>query len=229
MAEIGLEEVVCWHCRQPVEETHFCPACGKIQPVGGKADYFAALGLPPRLRLDADDLERRFLSLSWKLHPDNFVQADEYERTLALERSALLNDAYRTLRDPIARIEYLLERHGLRREGTGSQQVPGELLEEVFELNESLEELQAAREHSGAEPLEEVVGRLRQAEASFTRKLAELDRQLDELAGQWDRLEPAQQTDAAGRTILAQMNEILHRRSYMRNLVQRVRDALAEA
>ena len=96
------------------------------------------------------DLEQRFHSLSWKLHPDNFVRASEDERQLSLDRSSQLNDAYRTLRDPVARVEYLLGLAGMRKEGQKKQQAPPELLEEVFELNESLDELRDARASGGS-------------------------------------------------------------------------------
>src|SRR5580700_6930814 len=100
---------VCWSCGAAAGVGHFCAACGKIQPLAADADYFAFFGLPRKLALDADTLERKFHSLSWKLHPDNFVRASEYERSLSLERSSQLNDAFRTLREPVSRLEYLLE------------------------------------------------------------------------------------------------------------------------
>ena len=84
------------------------------------ADYFAFFGLPRKLTIDLAELERRFHSLSWKLHPDNFVRATEDERQLSLERSSQLNDAYRTLRDPVSRVEYLLSLAGMRKEGQKS-------------------------------------------------------------------------------------------------------------
>ncbi len=108
-------------------------------------DYFAFLGLPRKLRIDAGALETKFHQLSWKLHPDNFVNAGAQERELALQRSSQLNDAYRALREPISRVEYLLAIEGVRKEGQQKQQAPPELLEEVFELNESLDELRAAQ------------------------------------------------------------------------------------
>src|SRR6202162_5080410 len=139
----------CRSCSTATGGAHFCPACGKIQPLPKGADYFAFFGLPRKLSLDLATLEQRFHSLSWKLHPDNFVRASEDERQLSLDRSSQLNDAYRTLRDPVARVEYLLGLSGMRREGQKKQQAPPELLEEVFELNESLDELREARASGG--------------------------------------------------------------------------------
>ncbi len=92
----------CWNCKAVAGGGHFCAACGKIQPLVDGADYFAFFGLPQKLKIDEAELEQRFHQLSWKLHPDNFVKASEFERNLALERSSELNDAYRALREPVS-------------------------------------------------------------------------------------------------------------------------------
>ena len=123
------------------------------------------LGLPHKLWMGMDGLEQKFLQLSWKLHPDNFVNTSERERELSLQRSSKLNDAYRVLRDPVARVEYLLELEGMRKEGEHKQQAPPELLEEVFELNESLDELREAR--SAGANLDALSRRLRTAREEF--------------------------------------------------------------
>src|SRR6266700_8164967 len=112
-------------------------------------DYFVVFGLPRKLSIDLTLLEQKFLQLSWKLHPDNFVNASERERELSLKKSSELNDAYRALRDPLARVEYLLGIEGTRKEGEHKQQAPPELLEELFELNESLDELREAKSSGG--------------------------------------------------------------------------------
>lgn len=187
-------------------------------------DYFAIFGLPRKLWIEMNVLEQKFLQMSWKLHPDNFVNANEQERELSLKRSSELNDAYRTLRDPVARVEYLLEVEGTRKEGELKQQAPPELLEEVFELNESLDELREAKV-SGSD-LEELKERLTAAEKNFQDKLEEVDEQLQAAAHEWDA---ALDGDAATRkTIMARLNELLNRRSYIRNLVANVAKELAE-
>ena len=66
----------------------------------------------PRLDLDLGMLEHEFHRLSRKLHPDRFARASDDEKEWSLADTALLNDAYRTLRDPIRRTEYLLKLHG---------------------------------------------------------------------------------------------------------------------
>src|SRR5467141_2684947 len=128
---------------------HFMSTAPASTTQSKTVDYFAIFGLPRKLWIEMSTLEQKFLQMSWKLHPDNFVNASEQERELSLQRSSELNDAYRTLRDPVGRIEYLLGIEGARKEGEHKQQAPPELLEEVFELNESLDELREARESGG--------------------------------------------------------------------------------
>jgi molecular chaperone HscB len=188
-------------------------------------DYFSIFGLPRKLWIDMGALEQKFLRMSWKLHPDNFVNASEEERELSLKRSSELNDAYRTLRDPVARVEYLLEIEGTRKEGEHKQQAPPELLEEVFELNESLDELREAKASGG--DLEELKERLTVAEKNFQQRLSGVDAQLQSAAREWDAALDGEV--ATRKSIMARLNELLNRRSYIRNLVTNVAKELAEA
>jgi molecular chaperone HscB len=221
----------CWSCGAPTAAAHFCASCGKIQPLPRDTDHFAFFDLPRKLWLDMAALEARYHDLSWKLHPDNFVRAGQYERELSLDRSSQLNDAYRTLREPLARVEYLLSLLGARKEGATKKQAPPELLEEVFELNESLEELRMAR-RAGASNGEEgsgLVARLSAEQHRFATMLRELDEELMRAAREWDAALDAGAADDSRRPVLARMNEILDRRSYIRNLVSSVQQELAEA
>ena len=191
------------------------------------ADYFAFFGLPQKLAIDLADLEQRFHSLSWKLHPDNFMRASEDERQLSLDRSSLLNDAYRTLREPVARVEYLLGISGMRKEGQKKQQAPPELLEEVFELNESLDELRDARESGGSEAgMAGLRAKLEGAQHKFESLLVDVDQQLLRVSAEWDLALNSAADDAAKKKLMDRLNEILNRRSYIRNLVNGVRQEL---
>ncbi len=169
-------------------------------------------------------LEKKFLELSWKLHPDKFVNASAQEQELSLKSSSQLNDAYRVLRDPVARVEYLLELEGMRKEGEHKQQAPPELLEEVFELNESLDELRDAKA-SGAD-LASLKSRLEAEEKNFQEKLGEVDAQLQNTAKQWDAAIDANASDSDRKAIMVRLNELLNRRSYIRNLVANVQKEL---
>src|ERR1041384_3124279 len=136
----------------PVDE-HFCPNCSRIQSLGRHGDYFSFLGLPRKLVIDAQDLDRRFRDLSRKFHPDFYYNATQAERLASLERSSYLNDAYRALKQPVSRIEHLLTIEGLpigkSEERTAT--LPPSVLEEVLALKEGGEEMREPRE-SGAEP-----------------------------------------------------------------------------
>ncbi|HEY1203540.1 MAG: Fe-S protein assembly co-chaperone HscB [Bryobacteraceae bacterium] len=158
-------------------------------------DYFEFFGLEPKLALDLGDLEQRFYRLSRELHPDRFQRSTPDERERSLESSAILNDAYRTLRDPIARAEYALKRLGLAGD---SKQAPPELLEEVFALNEALEERDAAHLEAG---------RLR-----FEVLRNQADAELQALFAKFDAGDPA----APG-----QIRALLNRRRYIVNLIEK--------
>ncbi|HLZ91030.1 MAG TPA: Fe-S protein assembly co-chaperone HscB [Candidatus Acidoferrum sp.] len=186
----------------------------------GKGDYFLLFGLPRKLWIEMATLEKRFLELSWKLHPDKFVNASAAEQERSLKGSSDLNDAYRMLRDPVSRVEYLLELENMRKEGEHKQQAPPELLEEVFELNEWLDELREAKASGG--DLGSLRSRLETAEKNFQFKLGQVDTQLQETAKQWDAAIDAQVSDNDRKAIMIRLNQLLNRRSYIRNLVTNV-------
>jgi molecular chaperone HscB len=192
--------------------------------VSVKSDHFSLFALPRKLWIEMGGLEKKFLELSWKLHPDKFVNASPEEQETSLKRSSELNDAYRVLRDPVARVEYLLEIEGMRKEGEHKQQAPPELLEEVFELNESLDELREAKASGG--DLASLKARLESEEKTFEEKLCEVDAQLQETAKQWDAAIDAKASDNDRKAIMVRLNELLNRRSYIRNLVTNVQKEL---
>ena len=154
------------------------------------------------------------------------MNASELERELSLKKSSQLNDAYRALRDPLARVEYLLEIEGERNVGEKKQKTPPELLGDVFELNEALDELREAKE-SGSVWIE-LKGKLESAEDNFQEKLQEVDAQLQSVAKEWDAAVDANADAAARSKIFARMNDLLNRRSYIRNLVANVEKELQE-
>jgi len=200
-------------------------------------DYFTFFGFPRKLNLDAAALEKEFYALSRKLHPDLFGKADNDERSWSLEQSSMLNDAYRTLKDPIKRTEYLLRLEGIELEeqskqatekarATGElkkQVVPPDLLEEVFELNMHLEELRAQKKLGEDDPaLLEEIGK---AKLSLEEKYDVL---FNELKMEWNRWDHAVDggKEEDQRTILDKILDILNRRNYVRNLVRDVNEAM---
>jgi len=175
--------------------------------------YYELLGIPRSLNLSVDELQKRYYELSRELHPDKFMRKPEAERQRALDLSSALNDAYRTLKDPIRRAEYLLSGEGFDIGEQRSKDVPPELLEEVFELNMALEEMRGGDE--SARP------QLEKAEEDFARMLGETDDQLRALFGEYD--------GAPSRDVLVKIRGVLNRRKYIQNLVGEVRKELAPA
>ena len=200
----------------PVDE-HFCPQCSRILALGRYGDCFSFLGLPRRLGLDQEDLERRFRDLSRKFHPDYFYNASPAERLASLERSSYLNDAYRTLRNPAARIEHLLAIEGLppAKSDEGGVKVPPALLEEVFALNEELDEIRELRESGGDPPT--LRRRLEAARVPIEHRREEHERRLQELSDRWDSQAGA--LAAERRSTLEALRERLLERKYLDNLL----------
>jgi molecular chaperone HscB len=216
--------LVCWNCHERTVGTHFCSSCGKVLQMPAHSDYFAMFEMPRKLWIEMNTLEQKFLQLTWKLHPDNFVKATPQERDISLKRGSELNDAYRTLRDPVARVEYLLAIEGARKEGQNKQQAPPELLEEVFELNESLDELREAKVVGG--DTASLHKRLETAEKNFESKLSEVDGELQAAAREWDKALDEKADESRRRGLKNKLNDLLNRRSYIRNLVVNVHKEL---
>ena len=200
----------------PIDE-HFCPNCSRILALGRHGDYFSFLGLPRKLTIPAAELEQRFRELSRKFHPDYYYNASPAERLASLERSSYLNDAYRTLRNPVSRVEHLLAIEGLpsAKSEEGTAKVPAGLLEEVFALNEELDEIREQRE-SGADAAA-LSKRLDAARKPIDRKREEHERQLEELAGRWDSQEQAPAEEK--RATLEALRERVLERNYINNLL----------
>ena len=192
-------------------DAHFCPQCTKILPLTRGGDYFTFFGLPNKLNVDPKDLEQRFRALSRQFHPDYFYNATAAERRASLERSSYLNDAYRTLRQPATRIEYLLKLEGLAASGPAeaSKQVPPGLLEEVFALNEELDEIRELR--AGGAPAEQWQARLERARRPIEAKRVEHEAQLEELAARWDA--------GGGLDVLKALRDQFLERNYIHNLL----------
>lgn len=232
---VGGPTLVCWSCGE-MRAAHFCSACGKVQPPQ-PVDYFTFFGLPRKLNVDVAALEKEFYQLSRRLHPDLNVLSDKREQEWSLEQTSLLNDAYRTLKDPIKRTEYLLRLEGVELEeqsksatekarATGQvkkQVVPPDLLEEVFDLNMQLEELRAQKKLGEDDPaLIEEIGR---------QKLELEEKQnalLTELKQDWQQWDHAVDTgnDQERTQVRDKMVALLNRRNYIRNLVRDVSEVL---
>ncbi|MBI2204088.1 MAG: Fe-S protein assembly co-chaperone HscB [Candidatus Rokubacteria bacterium] len=184
-------------------------------------NYFEVFGLDRKLGIDQAALQARFYELSRRWHPDYQHAAPPDEQARALEQSALVNAAYRALRDPIARIEYLirLEEGRETKEGAAVKpQAPPELLEEIFELQEMLQDAkaggldQASRARLVAE-----------RDALAARQREESARLTGPLSARWDDAGPADRRQA-----LDALKRSLATRAYLRTVIDDLNAALEE-
>jgi molecular chaperone HscB len=231
----------CWSCGS-MRSAHFCESCGKVQPPV-PVDYFTFFGLTPKLNLDVAALEKDFYELSRKLHPDLNATTGSREQEWSLEQSSMLNDAYRTLRDPIKRTAYLLHLEGIQLEeqsksateharSTGEakkQIVPSGLLEEVFELNMQLEELRANKKLGEDDPA--LIAEIGKHKVDLESKYQALLEELKTYWNAWDSLidrghDGSPATAEKWEQITGKMVDVLNRRNYIRNLVRDVNEAL---
>ena len=169
-------------------------------------NYFEVFGLPRVLSLDLKALEKTFHELSRRYHPDYFTTAPAEERQKALQMTATLNDAYRTLRHPVRRVEHMLEIEGFKPDGS---KVPKSFLMEVFEINEQLEEVKA-----GSATKDQVEALRREIEG----RAKGFEQQLQRAADDWDRLSAAGPTEEQRKQQLSRLTDILSESSYIRNL-----------
>ena len=208
------------------------PTSEKLDRSPATNDYFAVFGLPRKLTIDTSALERHFYKLSRKLHPDLHAQAEADAQAEILAQSSQLNDAYRTLKNPVARVEYLLAITGVRvnendaSKKTDAPRVPADLLEEVFELNMQLEEVRANNKQGEDDP--QLRAQLEAARTQFTAQLAAVDDDLATIGSAWDSA--LENNDEVGKAAVAKdLAALLDRRGYLRNLVRDVNETLGTA
>jgi molecular chaperone HscB len=180
-------------------------------------NFFEVFGLERKLAIDGAALQRRFYELSRQHHPDFHQAAPADEQARVLEASALVNAAYRALRDPIARVEYLVRlEEGRSTEGDAVKpKAPPELLEEMFEIQEALQEARAGGLDEGVRETLTT-----QRERLLTRRQQEDERITGELSAVWDAAAAAEKP-----RVLAAFKEALATRAYLRTVI----DDLAEA
>lgn len=179
-------------------------------------NFYEFFGMERKLQVNEEALQRRFYELSRQWHPDRFSRKSSEEQAQSLRATAILNDGYRTLRDPVKRAEYLLKEEGFPIGEQRSKDVPPELLEEVFELNMALEELKGGDE--SARP------QLAAARENFVGLRADVDKELERLFVKYDAAESQSET---AKQALHEIRGVLNRRRYIENLVRDVDRALS--
>ncbi|MGH7254976.1 MAG: Fe-S protein assembly co-chaperone HscB [Nitrospirales bacterium] len=232
--ELPMARSLCWHCESEVTGEYFCERCVKVQPLSKDLDYFTCLGLPRMLNIDLASLEGAFYKLSRSFHPDFYQAKDPEEQQISLGNSALLNTAYRTLKDPVQRAEYLIRLEaGAVKEGKTAP--PADLFEEILSLQEDLEEYRSLAPGDTTERATQLRRKLRADRDSLKARQQEMEQRLFGLFTNWDdRQRQAEGKPDANQTmekqaVLKEMQEILSHRTYVRNIVTDLTETIGEA
>lgn len=226
--ELRMARSMCWHCQSEMAGEYFCDRCVKVQPVSKDLDYFSCFGLPRRLVIDTNVLEAKFYELSRAFHPDFYQNKSDAEQTISLGNSAMLNTAYRTLRDPIQRAEYLLDLEAGAVKDIRTTP-PADLFEEILELQDTLNEFRASdRTSDDASALR---SKLHVDRTALEQRQREMETQLLQLFGRWDALqdrgEATDQSRAERNRLLKDMRSILSNRTYVKNIVNDLVETIA--
>jgi molecular chaperone HscB len=208
----------CWGCGAVAPAGDVCPECGRLQPFPAGSDHWTVLGIERRLGVDRADLERRFHGLNRRLHPDYFRLRSAEEQAISLEGSAAVNAAYRALRDPVSRVEYLLELEGMALGTAGQASPPADLFEEILELQEARMELPTA----GPDEAPALRARLDGARTEFEARRAAAETELAARFPEWDAGD-----EPTRRRLLGRMRDILATRAYLRTVLRDLDAALA--
>jgi len=137
-------------------------------------NHFQLFGLPEHFRVEPGALDRAYQELQSDVHPDRYATAGVTEQRLALQASARVNEAYRSLKDPVARAQYLLSLHGVNAVDETDTRLPLEFLERQLERREAASDAAANGDIAGLERiLEEVQAEARALEAGVASLLDE--------------------------------------------------------
>ncbi|HET6266136.1 MAG TPA: Fe-S protein assembly co-chaperone HscB [Acidobacteriota bacterium] len=200
----------CPHCNQQTAQLEFCDKCGKVLPVPADQDFYTVLGYPARiLQIDEADLEKRLFELNRKFHPDRFAGKSAQEIQFSHDRSSAVNNAYRTLKNPVSRAKYIVE-STLGSIEEKSAKVPIDMAERFFEIQDLLETI---RESNGNPPAD-AVREVREAEKELKEKVKSLEADLQKQFTAYDA--------KPDRKIVEQMKEILSERSYIKSFLRQL-------
>jgi len=220
--ELQMARSMCWHCQSEVTGEYYCGQCVKVQPLSKELDYFTCLSLPRLLGIDNVTLEAKYYELSRSFHPDFFQNKTETEKQISLGNSALLNTAYRTLKDPIQRAEYLLKLEaGSAKDIRNSP--PADLFEEILEIQEDVETFRSASAARDVNETAQYRTKLLTDRARLEQRQQAMDTKLAGLFTKWDTIQNrAPQPDALRPQkddVLKEMRELLSNRTYLRSIL----------
>jgi len=209
----------CRSCGEVQPPAFFCRSCDALQLLPQDADYFTVLGLPPHPGVDPKALDERYYALSRRLHPDRFSTRPAEEQRASLQATALLNAAYRTLREPESRGRYWLARAG-EVLGRDNNRVPPRLAAYVFDVQEKLSELKDATNGTSAG----LRADLAETHRDLAERLARDRSALTELLHAWPGDDAERDERSAAK--LRELKTLLSELSYLKTLDRDVSAAL---
>jgi molecular chaperone HscB len=210
----------CWRCGAERPAELVCASCGSIHRLRDEIDYFSALGLPDHPAVDSQQLESSYYALSRQLHPDRHQTSDPDQLAASVRASALLNQAYRTLRDVESRGRYWLKRQGDDL-GKDNNRVPPSLAAFVFDVQEKLGRLRNA----DADERPGLRRELDETHDEIEKQIRDERDALTELLHEWptvDEGEDSQPSADRSRQLKRRLSEL----SYLKTLDREVRSGL---
>ena len=215
-SELGAAQILCWRCKKPGPLAFFCPCCEAVQPLPATSNYSTLLGFAGRPAIDETELQKRYYELSRRLHPDRFQTSTREEQRASLQATALLNSAFKTLKDVESRGRWWLENTG-ESLGRNNNQVPAELAARVFEIQEKIADL---ADSSGTR-CDELRGDLRRTQTDLANRVNEEEATVDGILRDWPR-------DHDAGDARAELKRVLSKLSYLRTLARDVRGAIED-
>ncbi len=210
-------QIRCWRCKEPGPVAFFCASCEAVQSLPSDSNYSDLFGFEGRPEIDEKQLQTRYYELSRRLHPDRFQTGSPQEQRASLQATALLNAAFKTLKDVESRGRWWLERSG-ESLGRNNNQVPAGLAAHVFEIQEKIAELA----ESSGDARDALAAELRQVGTELSERQNEERTTMENLLRNWPGDE---QAAAAAR---AELKSLLSELSYLRTLARDVRGALED-
>lgn len=183
---------------------HLCQNCGRPLSVAPTETYFSVLGVPPKFAQNPAELQKRFYEISRALHPDRFTMSDASSKQISLERMSFVNEAYRTLKNPDELRDYVLKLHGLKADSGPKGQIPLELAESWFELQDAISD----EPSQASEKISAFKKQLENFQATSNGKIQALEAELD-------TQEPGSLTYREG---LQKLARAVHESSYLASL-----------
>jgi molecular chaperone HscB len=143
-------------------------------------NHFQLFGLKPAFAVDSEALERTYREIQSRVHPDRFAHAGDAERRASMQWTSRVNEAYRTLRSPVARAKHVLELNGIDAGFETNTAMPPEFLMQQMEVREGLEAAQAGRDAGALDKVrDELVTQRRELESELSETI---DRRADYVA-----------------------------------------------